>query len=1229
MMHSFICVSSRVANFAAKHFHISHVFVFLVLVLGLAGQASAQNVYGSITGTVTDSSGAAISDASVVLTNLDNGEKHSIQSDSSGNYTFVNILPGRYKLEGEKTGFKKFVREPILVQIESGIRVDVALQVGSQSETVEVTSEVPLLQPETNSLGQVVEQRSVTELPLNGRNPLALVALVPGVVPQGTPSAGNSSTSNPVGANPFALGDFQVGGGMAGQSQILIDGVPTNGAYLNVVTVIPTQDAIEEFKVQTNNLGPEYGRFAGGVINLSTKSGTNAFHGSAYEFIRNKVLNANDFFANQSGTKRPPFTQNQFGANVGGPVLKDKLFFFSSYEGFRQRKGSLLSTWVPTAAERTGDFSQIGSSNTTTVLPIYDPTTSANCTSANAVCRAQFAGNVIPAGRIDPTAAALLSYFPQPNQTNNPNGNFVTSYSAGGNVDQYNERIDYNLSAKQRIFGRYTQSHILSLPDAPFGQICTDRCTEDTKAKQISLGDTIAFSPKTILDLHVGYTRYIYLRTPLSQGIDLSKFGPAWAALAPEMTYTHIPQVCVSNGSGDDHWGGGWCAQGTGSGIGAWDDTLSINPMVSHIMGKHNLKAGFEFRMLRNNYYQSNNPAGLLQFNAKMTASNPADGNNPNAGVNGSTGNGFASFLLGYGDSGSFVEPARTADQNLYKAFYVGDTYQVTRKITLNLGLRVDLQGDWTERFNRNVAYNPTEASPLLTIDPALASTVNPATGQTFANLKGGYDLVASSRHPDRTPFSAWNHVSPRLGLSYQFDRNTVIRTGYGMFYLPVDVRWNDAPHNLFINSFSTPWQTVKPDGVTPLNTLSNPEPLGITPPFGRNQALIDVQGNGNEAPLANNPAPYVQQWNFDIQRQLPGNLLVDVAYAGSKGTHLPMHDQNLNQMPDQFLPTGTVGNPAALAQIATLTAIVPNPFAGNCTGCTGPVQSGSMGTQNTVKQGQLLLPFPQFDGVAMAEPDNRDSIYHSMQLKVEKRFAAGAQVLASYTVSKLIDNTNSEINWLEASPVSWNDANANNLRTERSLDAFDVPQRLVLASVLDMPFGKGKKFANNLGGVANKLVGGWGIDTIITFQKGFPIIIGGCPGALSNSNIPNAGCGRPNRTGPSSLTSGSLDQRLAHWFDTSVFVKSNDYGYGNDSRTEPNIRTDGQKNFDFAVFKNTKFGPDERLGAEFRAEFFNGFNHPQFSPPNSGCCGGTSFGQVTSQYNLPRLVQFALRITF
>src|SRR5579859_4017541 len=655
------------------------ILVAAIVVLALTPAPGwGQNVYGTIAGTVTDTSGASISEATVTLTNLDNGEKHSMASDSSGNYTFVNILPGRYKLEGEKTGFKKFVREPILVQIESGLRVDVALQVGAQSETVEVTSEIPLLQPETNSLGQVVEQRSVTELPLNGRNPLALVALVPGVVPQGQPSAGNSSTSNPVGANPFALGDFQVGGGMAGQSQILIDGVPTNGAYLNVVTVIPTQDAIQEFKVQTNNLGPEYGRFAGGVINLSTKTGTNQYHGSFYEFIRNKVLNANDFFDNGNGIKRPPFTQNQFGVNGGGPIVHDKLFFFGAYEGFRLREGHPFETWVPTDAERSGDFSQVGTNpvdkdpNSPTfgqhaVFPIYDAKNGREQFHYNGTL------NVIDPGKIDPTAAYMVkTFFPEPNITPNDNGNFADSYSSGGDVNQYNGRIDYTLGQKQRIFGRYTYSHILSLPDAPFGQICTDRCTETTTAHQISLGDTISLSQKSILDLHLGYTRYVYLRVPLSQGIDLTPFGSAWQGLASQMTYTHIPTMCVSDASGDNRWGGGWCAQGTGSGIGAFDDTWSFEPSFTEIAGRHTIKVGFEYRILRNNYYQSNDPAGLYQFNDRTTAANP---NNDGGNIGSSShpelgGNGIASFLLGYGDSGSVTEPAKTADQNLYWAFY-------------------------------------------------------------------------------------------------------------------------------------------------------------------------------------------------------------------------------------------------------------------------------------------------------------------------------------------------------------------------------------------------------------------------------------------------------------------------------------------------------------------------------------------------------------------------------
>jgi len=1189
--------------------------VIFVLTLSLQ-TARAQNVYGTIAGNITDASGAAVADATVTLTNLATAEKHIMQSSASGQYTFVNVLPGRYRIEGEKSGFKKFVREPIVVEIESGLRIDIPLQIGAQSETVEVTSEAPLLQPETQSLGQVVEGRTVTESPLNGRNPLALVALVPGVVPQGSPSGGNSSGGNPVGANPFALGDFQVGGGQAGQSSILLDGVATNGAYLNIVTVVPTQDAIQEFKVQTNNLGPEYGRFAGGVINLSTKSGTNSFHGSAYEFLRNKVLDANDFFSARAQLPVPAFTQNQFGANVGGPVLKDKLFFFSSYEGYRLRKGATITTSVPTALERAGDFSQSG-------FPIYDPLTSSNCNSGGGICRTQlsFNGNpnVIDPARLDPTAVALLSYFPLPNQPGEKN-NFIENFSSGGNIDQLNERVDFNLSEKQRLFGRYTRNHILSLPLAPFKDICTDRCTEDTIAHQLALADTIAISPKTILDLHLGYTRFTYVRTPLSKGIDLSPFGANWAALAPQFAYTHIPDVCVSQTRGDNQWGGpgSWCSQGLGSGIGAYDDTLSFTPSLSKIMGSHTLKVGGEFRLLRNNYFQSNIPAGLYQFDAGMTAPNPK--NSPGAAFNASCagggvcggGQGFASFLLGYGqdNNSQVVTPSRMATQIKYFALYAGDTFRVSRKLTLNLGGRVDLQGDWTERYDRQVVLLPNAASPI-------ASAVG------IPNLKGRFGLVHSPLRSSRSPMDPWRSISPRIGLSYQLDKDTVIRTGYGMFYLPVDVRWQDAPHNLFINTFTQPWlASVNGQGVTPLNPLSNPFPTGIVQPMGRNQGLIDVQGAGLEAALSNNPPPYVQQWNLDIQRQLPGNALIDVAYAGSKGTHLPMHDQDLDQLPLADLPGGPAGYNLTPGDPKNLVQNVPNPF-------LGVVQTGSVSANATIPLARLLLPYPQFDDVHMAEPDNRDSIYHSLQAKFQKRFSAGASILAAYTVSKLIDNTNSEINWLEAASPGWGDANAYNLRGERSLDGFDVPQRFVMSAVLDLPVGRGKKFAGDAGPVADKVIGGWGLNTIITLQSGFPLSIGGCNGLLCQAGLPNTGTPRATVVGPRKMnTSSSLDARLDQWFDTSAFAFTNNYGYGTDSRTEPNLRSDGIKNIDFAAFKNTKFGPDDRIGLEFRAEFFNFFNHPQFNPPNTSF-GSPNFGQVTAQYNLPRVIQFGLRMTF
>ena len=1191
----------------------------LLLLLGLwSSFAMGQTFYGSIAGTVIDASGGAIPDAAVTLTNTGTSEKRSMQSDATGSYTFVNLVPGRYRIDAEKSGFKHFTREPIVVEVQNAIRIDIPMEVGAVNQSIEVTAATPLLQPQTSDLGQVVAGRSVTDMPLNGRNPLALVSLVPGVVPQGHPRNGDNSMGSPVGANPFSFGDFQIGGGQAGQSAIYMDGSPVQGSYLNVVTIIPTQDAVQEFKVQTNNLGPEWGRFAGGVINLTSKSGTNEFHGSVYEFLRNKVLDSNDFFLNKAGQPIPPFTQNQFGGNLGGRVIKDKLFFFSSYEGFRQRLGTAITGTVPTPQMLNGDFSGLldASGN---VIPIYDPLTTCGkynnpaCATPGVFTRTQFDNNQIPTNRIDPSAQVFKTYWPAPTGPGDQythNNNYTQAMSVGGDTDQINERVDFNISDKQRFFSRFTYWTMLDLPKDPFHNgICPDRCTETYRSKPVVLGDTYTFSPTTILDMRIGYARFNYLRTPLTQGIDLSKFGPGWTILNKEVGYTHIPAICA------DGYTVGWCtpAVGVGSGIGGRDDTWSLTPSLTKIKGAHTFKMGADLRLLRNNYYQSNSPSGQYNFHNSMTSANGQSAS--------PTGNSFASFMLGYGGDGSVTTPSFMAEQMIYRAFYFGDTFQATRNLTLNLGLRYDVQGSWSERFDRQADLLPNATSPL---SSAMSGVTNPVTGQPFGTIKGAITLVNTPAHPSRAIFDqSWTGFQPRLGFAYRWKDKTVIRGGYGLSYLGLDVAWDDAPHNIFINTFNTPWLATLDNSLTPNNVLSNPWPTGIIQPPGRNQAWIDRQGNA-EVPVPNNPIPYVQQWNLNVQRELPDGTLIDVAYAGSKGTHLPMHNQQIDQLTAPYLPAPDGGPGSAGYDVAALKATVANPF-------YGLIDSGNL-SQPNVQAAHLLLPYPQYDGLAIAEPDNRNSTYHSMQLKVEKRLGAGGSILASYTVAKLITNTNSELNWLEAASPSWGDNNAYNIRGEKSLDGFDVSQRFVVAYVLDLPVGKGKRWGNSLNPVASRIISGWGINGFTTLQTGFPLNIGGS-GVLGS--VPYAGGTRATRVGSTKSTSGSNESRLGQWFDTSVFTPTTTYTYGNDSRTEPNLRWPGANNFDFALFKNTRFGPEDKLGLEFRAEFFNLFNRPQFDPPNTGCCriaqGGNNdnFGVISGQYNLPRVIQFALRFTF
>ena len=1168
----------------------------------------AQSTFGSVIGTVTDASGAAIASTEVTLTNLGTNEKRTETTSADGLYQFVNVVPGQYNVEVQKAGFKHVVRGPVGVETQSTSKIDLALEVGDVTQTVEVTAQTPLLQPESSSLGQVIDERKTTTLPLNGRNPLNLVALVPSVVPQG------GSMSNPNGQNPFAWGNYQIGGGMANQSMVWLDGSPVNGSYINITALIPTQDSLQEFKVATNNLSPEYGRFAGGVVNFTTKSGTNDIHGVVWEYLRNKVLDANTFFNNKNGTPRGAFTQNQYGFNVGGPIFipkiyngKNKTFFFVDYEGFRLRQGASYTETVPTLAERGGDLSSLAAAQGRNV---YDPlTTCGTGAPGTPVCaagvatgtRQPFAGNQIPTNRINATSLKLLNLYPLPNATGSANGvgNWISNSSQGGNNSETVVHIDQNVSDKQHITARYTYWGNLNLPTDPFHNgVCQDRCTETFNTNNFVLGDTYSFSPTTILEFRLSYQRFDYNRIPSSLGYDLTTLGLP-ALLNSTATFRDLP-VPVINGFDTNNTFG---SQGAGSVIIDRNDNYRGAATITKIAASHTLNMGGEYLRMTHNYAQTNTPSGIFNFDPGFTAQNA----NNTAG----SGLGLATFLLGYPDGGSANSPAMVAAQQVYPALFFNDVWHATSKLTVNLGVRWEYAGPWTERFNRISIFNPTQPNSVL--------------ASHGIDVPGNIDLVRSQGYPYRSGIQPdWKQFAPRGGVSYQLFNKTVFHAGYGIFWLPNDVAWDTSPNNDPINGYSTPVLTSVYTGVPacyPANcsataavvgsgayTIANPLPSGIIGPPGRSanyaQTLLGTGPNENQP---HNPYGYAQQWNADLQQELGNGFLIDVAYGGAKGTHLPIDSPQLNQLPDQYLSLGS-----------QLLQNVPNPYYPYITAPGSPL------SQPTVQRGQLLRPFPEYTGVGFAGEGIGDSTYESLQVKAEKRFSGGASLLVAYTHSKLISNTDTITGWLENGGTGgvqdWN-----NLRAEKSLASFDTPDRLVVSYVLDVPVGRGRKYLANANWFVNGTIGGWGVEGVTTLQSGFPLHFS------TNSNNSNSfgGGQRPNViAGCKTSEPGSITSKLDMYFNTACFTQPAPYTFGNESRTDPHLRAPGIANWDFSAYKNFPIARENRVSLQFRAEFFNIFNRVQFGYPGQGF-GSSSFGQITSVQNTPRLIQFAARLSF
>jgi Carboxypeptidase regulatory-like domain/TonB dependent receptor len=1222
----------------------------LLTILSTNLPAHAQSTYGSISGAVTDPSGAAIAGADVTLTNVSTSEKRTQQSGANGLFTFVNLFPGVYRIDIERQGFKHFTQPNVVVQVQQDTHVAAALTVGQVTETVEVTSETPLLQTESASLGQVVEQRKANELPLNGRNIFNLIEVSPAAVAQGT--AGGS----PVGENPFSWGNYQVGGSFANQGAEYLDGQPLNIGYINLPIIIPTQDSVGEFKVQYNNVGAEWGKFSGAVMNFSTKSGTNNWHGSAYEYFRNKVLNANEYFNKQDelaagkANQAPPWEQNQYGFELGGPVIKNKTFFYTSWEEYRQRTSVPFTTTVPAAGMLSGNFGALcsaagGSFNaagmcSTLAGQIYDPYTAD--ASGN---RKPYPNDVIPAAEFSKADSILgAKYYPAatgPGVTNN----FITAYPTGGNTNEFVARGDQNIGQNTRLFGRFSYYGLLDLPENPLGTgLCEDRCAEDYHSKLLAFDVNHTFTPTSILDVNLSASRFVYLRSPLLSGFDLTTLGwPSTYNTPPSSMRTPpTPEFPFPNDVGH--------SQGN-SAIGDHNTQYNLTPALTLIRGKHTFQIGAQFEIGLDNYYQTNIASGAFGFQGNWTSSTPTatDG----------SGFPFADFLLGLAlNQGSFAGnqseglaqvPAQTQGKQVYRALYFNDTWHVTPKFTANLGLRYELQGTWSEAYNRLTYWNPNATNATVT---GCSGTVGSPCPGDAAYVGTGPNSSDNNLPLDKKAFS------PRLGIAYSVDPKTVVRAGYGIFFIPNYVSFAANPDNDVVNLASTVFTASTNSYITPSSTLDgntctqtgttfasftckNVGPFtsgGILAPPGRNatpslSAFVAANGSPGLEPYLNPKYGYIEQYNLDIQRQLPAGFFADVAFAGAHGVHLQQYQTNIDQIPDSFVAQAAAQ--AAIGATPTIATLINNPMRGSANATIG----GAL-----IHAGQLDRPYPEYNGLNLNAYGCCGSSYNSLQATVQRRFQGGGTLLVAYTNAKLMSNTDTLTSWLESDSSGTGGVGSvqdwNNLKGERSLSSQDVSQRLIISYVLDLPFGKGKMFANNMTGIENGAVSGWGVDGITTFQRGFPLKISYAgttdleAAGLGIANIrPDvvAGC---NKAGSKAIST-NVATTPELYFNTSCFAAPPEWGYGTEARVDPTLRGPGINNFDFAVFKRTNIG--ERMGIEFRTEFFNLFNHPYFSPPATGFDGtptGNGFGQVTSTVTAgvaspERLVQFALKFIF
>jgi len=1134
-----------------------------------AFSAFAQNPV--ISGRIVDSSEAALPNAKVDVNNRATAVRTSTTTNNEGYYVTPPLPPGLYDITASATGFKEVRIDALRLEIGQARTINLTLQPGEVKESITVTDTAPLLTTSRPDRGTVVENKFLMSIPLNIRNPYLLLANVPGVTTgrlAGDNTASQSTTNN-----------FRINGGRGSTSEILIDGAANTGTYNNQVSAMPQLDSIQEFKVNTSAYAAEFGRTGGGVVSFSIKSGTNDLHGTFHEFLRNSVLDAAGFNSNRAGlTSKPTFQRNQFGLTAGGPVFiprlyngKSRTFWFFAYEGLRQRSLNPYTGTVPTDLERAGNFSQSRDTNGSPFL-VYDPRTTQldpdRPAGTTRYIRSLFPGNIIPASIVNPIATNVLKYYPGATQRglgqSDINNFFVAAANAldGNRVDA---RVDHQINAKHTAFVRYNWFQNINAQPLVFGHFASPVETPNRIPGINIVGNhTWTMGAGTIFAHHFSLAQSETNRTPLSLDFDQTSLGLS-RSLVDGQRVKYFPRFSI----------GGLTQMGvTGTGYNAVKSrTWQYNASLTMLRGKHTFKMGADFRRFPVSIDQSS-PLAFSSSGAFTAGPNPQS-------AAARTGRGLADLLLGI-SSVSYQIRQIELHRHPYYALYFQDEWKLQPRLTLTLGMRYSLELPRTEDLNQYVFLDMDSPSPLEGKVPGLAG------------LRGGVGFVGVNGVGRRTQLADRNNWDPRIGLAYELNDKTAIRTGFGVFTSSI------APNTDSSLGFSltTSSLVAQPDGVTPLYNLSNPLPGGFIQPTGSALGLSTNLGQGVSGPVRQQRLPYQMQWSFDVQRQLPWQTVFEIGYAGSSGVALPSGVQ-YNQLPDQYLSLGT-----------QLNATVANPFFGVITEPTSTL------SRATVQRGQLLRPFPHFTGASASQAPVGHSTYHAMQMRVERRFADGLALLFAYTHSKLIDNVGDFGGFL--GPAGF--ANANCFSCDRSLSFYDIPDVVRLSLRYELPFGVGKPRVNK--GVMARIIGGWSTGVYFTWDNGTPV-------QVTNPNDSNSfgGSARPVATGqPAAIDNPKLEDG-ARYFNAAAFARAPQFTFGNVSRNLPDVRVPGNKNWDLLIEK--RFSINERMAVDFRTELFNAFNNVIFGGPQTSITSA-DFGLIRLlQANVPRQIQFGLRFSY